>query len=72
VTNESPLENAAFVIDEEERWRRWGQGDEYGNRLLKAMLLAQCVDDCEALLRGDDVPAERLDPYWLRMYGIAS
>jgi len=56
---------------EGERWRRWREEErQEGNRLLKAMRIARTVDDGEALLRGKDVPAERLDPRWLRAYGI--
>jgi len=51
--------------------RRWCEADRQETlRIYKAMMLARNVDDCTALLRGEDVPAERLDPYWLRMYGM--
>lgn len=34
------------------------------------MLSAGQLAICEALLRGEHVPLERLDPYWVRKYGI--
>jgi hypothetical protein len=39
-------------------------------RLWKAMMLAPTLEVCEALLRGEVVPVERLDPDWVKRFGI--
>jgi hypothetical protein len=38
--------------------------------LIKAVRLAPTLQICEALLRGDHVPRSRMDPEWLRRYGL--
>lgn len=38
--------------------------------LLKVVRLAPTLEVAEALLRGQRVPRERLDPDWLRRYGL--
>lgn len=38
-------------------------------RLFAAMMLAPTVQVCEALLRGEQVPVDRLDATWLRRFG---
>ena len=35
-------------------------------RLWRAVALAPSLDVCEALLRGEHVPLNRLDPYWVQ------
>lgn len=38
-------------------------------RIWKAMMLAPSLVVCEALLRGQTVPTERLDPNWVERFG---
>jgi len=38
--------------------------------LWKALVLAPSVEICEALLAGEAVPIERLDPGWVRRFGL--
>lgn len=45
------------------RWRA-------GSRLARAVLLAPSIDVCEALLLGEAVPLSRLDPVWVRRFGL--
>lgn len=33
------------------------------------MMLAPSLEVCEALLRGQTVPVERLDPVWVKRFG---
>jgi len=35
----------------------------------KAMMLAPTLEVCEALLRGESVPLEQLDPEWVKRFG---
>lgn len=44
--------------------------DQDAQRGLKAMRLAPSLAVCRALLDGQDVPRNALDPGWLRRYGI--
>lgn len=39
-------------------------------RLTRAVLLAPSLEICEALLRGERVPVSRLDPRWVKRYGL--
>jgi hypothetical protein len=41
-----------------------------GNRLWKIMMLAPTIEIAEALLRGDPVPINRLDPVWVERFGL--
>ena len=59
------LENARWVIEEEERLRRWPDA----GRLWVGLVLAPRLEVCEALLAGDDVPEEALDPLWRARLG---
>jgi hypothetical protein len=34
------------------------------------MMLAPSIEVCEALLRGESVPLDRLDPVWVRRFGM--
>jgi hypothetical protein len=38
-------------------------------RIYQAMMLAPQVDVCDALLRGESVPPEHLDPDWVKRFG---
>ena len=40
------------------------------HRLKRAILLSPTLEVCEALLRGERVPLSKLDPVWVRRYGI--
>jgi hypothetical protein len=66
----TPLANAADVIELEERQRRLaGPAHETANRIWRAMMLAPSLEVCEALLRGESVPRDRLDREWSRRFG---
>jgi hypothetical protein len=41
-------------------------------RIWQAMMLAATPEVCEALLLGETVPVERLDPEWVRRFGVKS
>jgi hypothetical protein len=43
--------------------------DEYAELLWRAFMLGPDVNTCEALLRGEDVPEDRLDPEWVERFG---
>jgi hypothetical protein len=36
------------------------------------MMLALTLEVCEALLRGEAVPVERLDPEWVKRFAVKS
>jgi hypothetical protein len=40
------------------------------SRVWRAMMLAPSVEVCEALLAGESVPADRLDPEWSKRLGL--
>lgn len=67
----TPLENALLVtqFDDEEDARRRSEWWQAGNRLWKIMMLAPTIEICEAMLRGEAVPVDRLDPEWVRRFG---
>lgn len=49
----------------------WGDAtDEELQRLFAAVMLAPTIEVCEALLRGDPAPVDRLDPVWAEKYGL--
>jgi hypothetical protein len=50
----------------ENAWRR----DEEANQGLKAMRLAPTLAIYRALVNGEDVPREHLDPLWVRRYRL--
>jgi hypothetical protein len=39
------------------------------DRVWRAMMLARSLEVCEALLRGESVPLEQLDPEWVARFG---
>lgn len=53
------------LAQEDERWR-----DEEAQRGIKAMRLATCVAVYHALLQGQPVPYEALDPKWRSRYRL--
>jgi hypothetical protein len=46
--------------------------DEEMSRLWRAMMLALDLATCVALLRGEDVPEDHLDPGWVERFGRRS
>jgi hypothetical protein len=38
-------------------------------RVYQAMMLSPSVEVCDALLRGESVPPEQLDPDWVKRFG---
>jgi hypothetical protein len=38
-------------------------------RVYQAMMLSPSVEVCDALLRGESVPPEQLDPEWVKRFG---
>lgn len=61
---------ARAIIREEEQQRARYISDDGLRQLARAVMLAPTLDVCEALLRGEIVPESRLDPAWVRRYGI--
>jgi hypothetical protein len=41
-------------------------------RIWRAMMLAPTLEVCGALLCGETVPVERLDPDWVKRFGVKS
>lgn len=39
-------------------------------RVWRAVMLSPSLEVCEALLRGERVPLDRLDPDWVRRFGL--
>lgn len=39
-------------------------------RVWRAMMLAPTLEVCDALLRGEMVPVERLVPDWVKRFGV--
>jgi len=56
----------ASLHDADERRLLWPDAD----RLIRSILLAPSIEICEALLRGESVPVERLDLAWVRRFGL--
>ena len=67
VAGGSALSDAArLAVELERRELSWPDA----SRLWRAMMLAPSIEVCEALLRGESVPVSRLDPLWVRRFGI--
>jgi hypothetical protein len=43
---------------------------EWLRRIFSAVMLATSVEVCDALIRGERVPIERLDPEWVARFGL--
>jgi hypothetical protein len=43
---------------------------EWLRRIWSAVMLSTSVEVCDALLRGERVPIERLDPEWVARFGL--
>lgn len=41
-------------------------------RIWRAMMLAPTVEICDALLRGESVPISKLNPDWVKRFGVKS
>jgi hypothetical protein len=68
------------VFADEQVWLRGLGRDDEGHRrasavagelarIWRAMMLAPCLEVCEALLRGESVPVHRLDSEWVKRFG---
>jgi hypothetical protein len=55
----------AVRLERERLERLWPDAGRVG----RAMMLAPSIEACEALLRGERVPLDRLDPEWLARFG---
>lgn len=67
----TPLENAVFEVTfdpwiSERSTAAWRET----NRIWKAIMLSPTVEICDALLRGQHVPAEKLNQEWLQRFGM--
>jgi hypothetical protein len=60
--------NMASVAPPTERELRWPDA----SRLWRAFMLAPSLEVCAALLRGETVPVDRLDPAWVARFGRRS
>jgi hypothetical protein len=45
-------------------------GAEWAQDFWKALMLSPTIEICEALLDGESVPIDRLDPDWVRRFGL--
>jgi hypothetical protein len=61
-----PADEARRAVELERRELLWPDA----GRLWRAFILAPSIEVCEALLRGESVPLSRLDPVWVRRFGI--
>jgi hypothetical protein len=63
------LENAREAVEYDHvRIRLESEERDAYNRFWRALMLSPDLETCEALLRGEDVPADRLDPEWLARF----
>ena len=46
------------------------QREEQSRRIWRAMMLSPTVEVCDALLRGESMPAEKLDASWVARFGL--
>lgn len=60
------LDAARLAVELEHRELRWPDA----GRLWRAFMLSPSIEVCEALLRGESVPLSRLDPVWVRRFGL--
>ena len=63
-------ENATWTIEQEELERQLAEPERRElQRFWKALMLAPDVETFEALLDGEPVPVDRLDPEWMARFG---
>jgi hypothetical protein len=55
-----------LAVELSSREERWPDAD----RLWRAFMLAPSIEVCEALLRGESVPLDRLDTDWVQRFGL--
>jgi hypothetical protein len=60
------LDAARLAVELECRELAWPDAA----KLWRAFMLAPSIEVCEALLRGESVPLDRLDPVWVRRFGM--
>lgn len=64
------VQNATWLIEQEELERRLRAPERHAmRRFWKALMLAKDVGTFEALLDGESVPLDRLDPVWVKRFG---
>lgn len=63
------IADALECIELEEQARAFLR-DDYYHRLWRAIMLAPTLEICRALLRHEHVPISRLDPVWVRRFGL--
>jgi hypothetical protein len=65
------LANGRFVIEEEERERRLHDPEaDLWSAVWRALALARDLETFRALLEGEAVPLDRLDPEWVARLGL--
>jgi hypothetical protein len=61
-------------FDGEEEWYQaissGTQTPKWAQDFWKALMLSPTIEICEALLDGESVPMDRLDPEWVRRFGL--
>lgn len=63
--------NAAWLIEQEELERCLREPERHSlRRFWQALMLAADVETFEALLDGERVPISRLDPEWVKHFGM--
>ena len=60
------LDAARLAVELERRELAWPDAA----KLWRAFMLSPTLEVCEALLRGEDVPLDRLDPSWVQRFGV--
>jgi hypothetical protein len=73
VTDEHPAAaNARWAVEQEDLERRLRDPERHAlRRFWAALVLAEDVETFEALLNGESVPLDRLDPDWVDRLGLA-
>lgn len=68
---EAARANAAWAIEQEELERQLQNPERHAlNRFWRALMLARDPETMEALLNGERVPIDRLDPDWVERFGL--
>jgi hypothetical protein len=70
VTAAEALDNAFTAVDlDPVRLAAESATREASRRVCRAVMLSPSIEVCEALLRGETVPVDRLDPKWVAAFG---